>query len=289
VHRVPLSSDFANDTAYNAAGKARGARTMRNDGELRLAAAAAVVREAGSLALRYYRDLESLEVERKGPQDIVSAADRAVEDLVRERLGALFPDDAVLGEEGGLRGQTAAGTWVIDPIDGTWCFLNGIGAWCVSLAYVRDDRIEIGLIYDPNAGELFAARAGGGATLDGRPIHVARVSSLTQGTVSVGHSNRIPAARVVSIIDRLLNAGGMFHRHGSGALGLAWTACGRLIGYVEPHMNSWDALAGLLLIAEAGGYTNDFLANDGLHKGNAVLGCPMALRDVLCDLAGIEA
>ena len=261
---------------------------MQDDGELRLAAAAAVAREAGTLGLRYFRNLEALEVESKGPQDIVSAADRAVEDLVRLRLAALFPDDAVLGEEGGLEGQGREGTWVVDPIDGTWCFLNGIGAWCVALAYVRGGRIEIGVIYDPNAGELFAARAGHGATLDGRPIKVASVTSLTQGTVSVGHSNRVSPEATVAAIDRLLQAGGMFHRHGSGALGLAWTACGRLIGYVEPHMNSWDAVAGLLLIAEAGGYTNDFLADDGLLKGNAVLGCPPALRDTLRGIAGIE-
>ena len=261
---------------------------MHDDGELRLAAAAAVAREAGTLGLRYFRNLEALEVESKGPQDIVSAADRAVEDLVRLRLAALFPDDAVLGEEGGLEGQGREGTWVVDPIDGTWCFLNGIGAWCVALAYVRGGRIEIGVIYDPNAGELFAARAGHGATLDGRPIKVAAVTSLTQGTVSVGHSNRVSPEATVAAIDRLLQAGGMFHRHGSGALGLAWTACGRLIGYVEPHMNSWDAVAGLLLIAEAGGYTNDFLADDGLLKGNAVLGCPPALRDTLRGIAGIE-
>ena len=261
---------------------------MHDDGELRLAAAAAVAREAGTLGLRYFRNLEALEVESKGPQDIVSAADRAVEDLVRLRLAALFPDDAVLGEEGGLEGQGREGTWVVDPIDGTWCFLNGIGAWCVALAYVRGGRIEIGVIYDPNAGELFAARAGHGATLDGRPIKVASVTSLTQGTVSVGHSNRVSPEATVAAIDRLLQAGGMFHRHGSGALGLAWTACGRLIGYVEPHMNSWDAVAGLLLIAEAGGYTNDFLADDGLLKGNAVLGCPPALRDTLRGIAGIE-
>lgn len=262
---------------------------MQDDGELRLAAAAAVAREAGTLGLRYFRNLESLEVESKGPQDIVSAADRAVEELVRLRLAALFPDDAVLGEEGGLEGEGRDGTWVVDPIDGTWCFLNGIGAWCVALAYVRGGRIEIGVIYDPNAGELFAARAGHGATLDGRPIKVASVTSLTQGTVSVGHSNRVSPEATVAAIDRLLQAGGMFHRHGSGALGLAWTACGRLIGYVEPHMNSWDAVAGLLLIAEAGGYTNDFLADDGLLKGNAVLGCPPALRDALRGIAGIRA
>ena len=112
---------------------------MQDDGELRLAMAAAVVREAGAVALRFFRNLEALEIESKGPQDIVSAADRAVEDVVRARLGAVFPGDRILGEEGGLAGD-GEGTWVVDPIDGTWCFLNGIGAWCVSLAYVRGEH-----------------------------------------------------------------------------------------------------------------------------------------------------
>lgn len=263
---------------------------MRVTAEMRLAAAEAVAREAGALALRYYRGREALAVEQKGPQDIVSIADREVEHLVRARLQALFPQDAVLGEEGGLdEGHDAVGTWVVDPIDGTWCFLNGIASWCVSLAYVRDGRIETGVIYDPCSEELFAARAGGGASLDGRPIRVAPVTALDQGTVSVGYSARASADGTLAILRRLTDAGGVYHRHGSGALALAWTACGRLIGYIETHMNSWDCLAGLLLIREAGGFTNDFLALGGLHDGAPVIGGPLALKPALLAVAGMDA
>ncbi|MEZ5906358.1 MAG: inositol monophosphatase [Geminicoccaceae bacterium] len=234
------------------------------DPDLRLAAAEAVAREAGSLARRYYQARDTLEIESKGAQDLVSKADREVETLIRDRLARLFPEDGFVGEEHAheLKGD-GGGHWVIDPIDGTWCFLNGIGSWCVSLAYERAGQIQAGVVYDPVAGELFSARRGGGATLNGLPIRVADATSLADGTVSLGYSLRVPVASMLPLFAKLLNARGMYQRHGSGALGLAWTAAGRLIGYLEPHMNSWDCLAGLLLVEEAGGFTNDFLADNG--------------------------
>jgi myo-inositol-1(or 4)-monophosphatase len=253
------------------------------DPALRLAATEAVAREAGALALRHFRNLEALAVESKGLQDIVSRADREVEELIRERLQSLFPEDGILGEEAGLA-PGGEGTWVVDPIDGTWCFLHGIGAWCVSIAYVRGRRTELGVIYQPDTGELFAARRGAGATLDGRAIRVSNATSLRDGTLSVGFSHRSQPQEVAPLIGRLLEQGGMYHRHGSGALGLAWAACGRLIGYVEPHMNSWDALAGLILVEEAGGLVNDFLEGEGLMKGNKVVAIAPALRDSVASL-----
>lgn len=251
--------------------------------DLRLAAAEAVAREAGSLARRFYEGRETLEIERKGAQDLVSRADREVETLIRARLAELFPSDGFVGEEHAhqIVDPAKGGHWVIDPIDGTWCFLNGINSWCVSLAYERAGRIEAGVIYDPMAGELFSARRGGGARMNGRPIAVLDSSSLGDGTISLGYSMRCPAREMLPLFEKLLASGGMYQRHGSGALGLAWTACGRLIGYLEPHMNSWDCLAGLLLIEEAGGFANDFLANDGLTKGNRVIAGPKGLKPEL--------
>ncbi|MCB1884949.1 MAG: inositol monophosphatase [Geminicoccaceae bacterium] len=238
----------------------------------RLALATAVAVEAGALALRYFRNLERLAVEHKGAQDLVSEADRAVERLIRARLSELCRGEPVLGEEGGADpGDLAAGCWVVDPIDGTWCFLNGIRSWCVSIAYARRGRIEAGVVVDPCAGEVFQARSGGGARLDGRPIRVKDAARLDEGSLSVGCSRRTSPEEIAPLIDALLRRDGLYHRHGSGALGLAWTACGRLIGYVEPHMHPWDCLAGLLLVEEAGGWTNDFLAGDGLTEGNPVL------------------
>ena len=248
----------------------------------RLAIAEAVAREAGQLAMRYYRRRGQLDIVQKGLQDLVSEADREVETLIRTRLAALCPDDGFVGEEHPPSDPKAGGGhWVIDPIDGTWCFLNGIASWCISIAWCRDGSIDTGVIYDPCTEELFTARRGGGAFLNGEAIRVADAADLTAGTVSVGYSMRSTSDEIVPVIEKLLRQGGIYHRHGSGALGLAWTAAGRLIGYVEPHMNSWDCLAGLLLVEEAGGFVCDFLKDDGLVNGGRIIAGPKPLENAL--------
>ncbi|GLK84559.1 inositol monophosphatase family protein [Ancylobacter defluvii] len=254
---------------------------------VRLDVAGVLVDEAGALALGYFAKVASLAVEAKtGGQDVVSIADREVEQRVRQRVGAAFPDDGFLGEEYGFTPSTSGYVWVLDPIDGTSCFLHGIRNWCISLALMRDGKTVAGFIFDPTAGELFRAIAGRGATLNGETIRVDAGNDLRHGLVSVGANGRVPPRAVTGFIERLLAAGGMFVRHGSGALGLAHVACGRLAAYYEPHINAWDCLAGLCLIREAGGWTNDFEAGD-LIAGGPVIGCAPQLRDEV--LALIEA
>ncbi|WP_205625066.1 inositol monophosphatase family protein [Geminicoccus roseus] len=256
-------------------------RSMDEIGQ-RLATATEVIREAGALALGYFRKLDQLTIKSKGLQDMASEADLNTELLIKERLAKAFPTDAFLGEETGTADLAgASGIWVVDPIDGTQPFISGIRTWCVSIAYVQNNEIEIGLVYDPCADELFAARRGGQATMNGRPISPHPGADFTAGITSVGYSNRIAPASVISVMTRLLEAGGMFHRSGSGTLSICYVACGRLLGYVEGHMNSWDALAAIAIVRGAGGRTNDFLADDGLTKGNVIVAGPAALYDRL--------
>lgn len=249
----------------------------------RYAFAQTLAREAGQLAYDYYRRRGELAVESKGLQDFVSIADRKVEDLIRTRLGEQFPDDAFLGEESGVSGSVAPGQamWVVDPIDGTACFLNGMPTWCVSLALVRDGEIEVGVIYDPNSDELYAAQRGGGTYLNGARQPLLSAKDFRDGMFGTGFSHRSPPGDFVPFLDALLNDGGIFMRNGSGALMLAYVAVGRLIGYFEPHINSWDALAGFLLVREAGGWTSDLLANDGLTRGNMCAAAAPALAPKL--------
>ena len=249
----------------------------------RFRAAKDIAREAGQAALDYFRDPNALKVDSKGPQDFVSQADRAVEALIGDRIHKLFPDDGFLGEEGGgaIGDRDANGLWVVDPIDGTSNFINRVPAWCVSIAYVRQGQIEVGVVYDPNADELFTARRGQGAFCSETPISCSAAGSLTQGNVGIGYSTRTPAAPAVDSIRRLLDAGGMYQRNGSGALSLAYVGAGRLLGYLEAHINAWDCLAGILLVEEAGGWTNDFLANDGLRNGNPILAAAPGIADAL--------
>ena len=252
----------------------------------RFAAAGIVAREAGQAGLAYFHGRDRLVVERKSLQNEVSAADRALETLIRGRLEELFPNDAFFGEEGGRAGR-GDGLWVVDPIDGTACFVNGIPVWCVSIAFVVGRSIEIGVIYDPNSGELFAARRGGGATVNGRPIRASAATSFADGAVGIGYSTRTAPKPALDALTKLLDQGGMFQRNGSGALMLAYVAAGRLIGYYEPHINAWDCLAGIVLIREAGGWVNDFLKGDGLDAGAPILGSAPGVAAAMRAITGV--
>ena len=236
-----------------------------------------VVREAGALALGYFADLASLNVVSKGVQDMVSEADVKTEDLIRDAVSAKFPDDVFLGEESADSFENAdgAGTWIVDPIDGTQPFVNGIRSWCISIAYIEGHDLRLGVVFDPNTDELFAAQAGMGATLNGQAISCSQASHLSEGLVSVGFSNRVKPEDTLGPLERLIRSEGMYHRSGSGALSLAYVAAGRLIGYFEPHMNSWDFSAAALIVREAGGRTNDCLPNEAalLEGGMIIAAC----------------
>lgn len=264
------------------------ARPSADELAIRFDAALAVAREAGDLALGYFRDRVTLEVENKGAQDRVTKADHEVEVLIRDRLLARFPGDGFLGEEGGGgKSGEALSLWVVDPIDGTECFIEGIPTWCVSIAFVVASEVEIGIVYDPNAGETFAARRGHGTTLNGVPVRASAATSFAEGLVGLGHSTRVEAQTTLEAMDRLLADGGMFIRTGSGALLIAYVAAGRLLAYYEAHINSWDCLAGIVLVREAGGWTNDFLAGDGLLSGNPIATAAPGLEDAIKKVAGL--
>lgn len=260
------------------------------EGELdaREEALAAVAREAGELARQSFS--KPVDVKLKGKQDFITAADGEVERLIIERLKARFPADAFLGEEGGRSGGAAGkddALWVIDPIDGTANFAHRIPHFCVSIAFLSAGTLALGAISAPMYGELYRARAGHGAFLNERAMRVAEIADLRQAIVELGWSARRSVRTYASLVERVLDAGAIFMRAGSGALGLAYVAAGRTHGYCELHINSWDTLAGLLMVREAGGWTNDFLAGDGLHGGNAVLACAPGLREALVATTGV--
>ncbi|MDJ0628760.1 MAG: inositol monophosphatase [Rhodobacter sp.] len=241
-----------------------------------------IAEEAGRLALAYFNERSRLKIETKGPQDFVSQADRAVETLIRDRLSEAFPDDGIVGEEHAESTGRSGFTWVIDPIDGTANFINGIPVWCVVLAGVRDDRTRIGVIHDPVHGETWTAEQSRGAALNGAPLCLAAGETLADGTVGIGLSRRAGPERAADLIRAVLRSGGMFTRNASGALSLAYVASGRLIGFAEAHMNAWDCLAGQLIVAEAGGRIEDQGADAMLARGGRVVaGAPGVFEELL--------
>ena len=231
----------------------------------------AAIREAGEMAVDFYARRHSLPVEQKGAQDLVTEADRSCEALIVRRLTAAFPNDSLLCEESGLRKRGPL-LWAIDPIDGTANFVRGISHWCISIALLDGPRPLMGLIFDPIADETFSAVAGSGAFLNDRAIGVTGETEIANARIGVGFSYRRPVASHARDIERLLEAGCEYSRLGSGALGMAYTAAGRFDGYWERHINAWDVAAGVIIVHEAGGRTNDFFSGgEGLTKGNEIL------------------
>ncbi|WP_417684097.1 inositol monophosphatase family protein [Roseibium sp.] len=237
----------------------------------RLDFAVALSRKAGKLGMDYFRRLDELTVSKKGHQDLVSEADRDVETLVRDEIAATFPSDGIVGEEHGRVEGTSGFTWVIDPIDGTANFVSGIPQWCVILACVHESETVLGVIHDPNADETFRAGKGRGAFVNDRPIKVSDSTSLSEGSLGVGFNGRTATSDAVNCIEALVARGGVFFRNASGGLMLAYAASGRLLGYVEAHMNAWDCLAGMLIAAEAGGRVAAYDAVAALDNGARVI------------------
>ena len=238
--------------------------------------------KAGELAMSYFNSLETLDIKSKGPQDFVSEADYNTEVLIKDAIKAKFPDDAFFGEETGPTGLAGAnGIWVVDPIDGTQPFLMGMSSWCVSIAFISGEEMLIGLVYSPAGNQFFAAQKGRGATLNEKPIEARNAKTLNDGIVSVGYSNRTTPKELIQMMSGLLENGGMYHRNGSGALGICYVASGALIGYIEKHINSWDCLAALLIVKEAGGRINNFIKDNGLHDGGKIIAASPALYEQL--------
>jgi myo-inositol-1(or 4)-monophosphatase len=256
--------------------------------DMRLLAAQAVAREAGAKARRRFLD-RSFAVKFKGPQDYLTEVDGETEAFIAERLIQVFPGDGFIGEESHARPAGAGGAvWVVDPIDGTANFARGVPHFCVSIACVAAAKVEVGVIYNPMLDEMFAAKRGGGARLNGESISASPVDQLTNAAIEVGWNSRAGFAQYVDLLRRVASTGASPSRTGSGALAIAYVAAGRLDGFVEHHINAWDCLAGNLLVSEAGGYVSDFLKGDGLAKGNALVASAPGVKDALIAAAAFD-
>ncbi len=193
----------------------------------------------------------ALATQLKGPQDFVTAADKAAEAQLRRDLAARFPQDGFFGEETG--GRTDAGAlWVVDPIDGTANFMRALPEWCVSLAFVAQGRVRIGVVYDAPFDIVYWAIEGQGAWADAAPLPAGPDTPLEQSLAILGRSNRTGFSDYLAMLEALQGAGADHRRFGSAALGLVRVAQGAADAYYEASLNAWDALAGALIAREAG-------------------------------------
>jgi myo-inositol-1(or 4)-monophosphatase len=227
-----------------------------------LPAMSAIAREAGALLLPYFH--QGLKIEYKGEADLVTAADRASEVLIRERIANLYPSHDVMGEEQGLNDRGSDYRWYVDPLDGTTNFAHGYPVFCVSMALehraagAKARRIA-GVVYDPTRDELFSAAQGAGAELNGKPIHVSKAAQLKDCLLATGFPSqkRHKNPNIHFYHQITLKTHGV-RRAGSAALDLCNVASGRFDGFWEFNLNPWDTAAGVLILDEAGGKTTRF-------------------------------
>ncbi len=225
--------------------------------ERALRAAVEAARAAGALLRRHWRAAKR--VQAASQHDLKLELDLRCQRLIERRLRALFPDWGILGEEQSVAAADAGPRWVVDPIDGTVNFAYGIPHACVSIALETPDehgrlRPEVAAVFDPFCEELWTARRGQPARLNGRAIRVSDRARLAEAIVSIGAGRR-PAARrhLVETLATLVHRVRKLRSMGSAALALAYVAGGRFDAYVEVGLNWWDIAAGGLLVECAGG------------------------------------
>ena len=199
------------------------------------------------------------DVRFKGTIDLVTEADRAAEDLIAGRLRALWPEHDLLCEEGSVGAAPGAiYRWVVDPLDGTTNFAHGLPTFAVSIALENAGVPVVGVVHDPMRDELFVARKGGGATLNGAPIHVSLVDQLIRSILVTGFSYDFARrAQQAEIWRDFLMQVQAIRQTGSAALNLCYVAAGRIDGYWEQGILPWDVAAGAIIVSEAGGMVTD--------------------------------
>jgi histidinol phosphatase-like enzyme (inositol monophosphatase family) len=242
----------------------------------RLNLAVAAARAAGAETLRWFRQA-SLNVERKGDGSPVTAADRAAESLLRERISAAFPDDAILGEEFGEKSGDSPFRWVLDPIDGTKSFISGVPLYTTLVAVLEGERPLLGVIHAPATHETVFAVAGeptwyvqGNAEpLPARVSSVERLSEATFVTTELKTFDRVAGSEGRSVFHQLEKACRLTRTWGD-AYGYLLVATGRADVMIDPVVNLWDAAALQPVIEGAGGHYSDWQGRPSVHTGNAV-------------------
>jgi myo-inositol-1(or 4)-monophosphatase len=230
-----------------------------------------------------------LEVQSKGLVDIVSEIDLEVEKLVLDAIRENFPGDSIVSEESGVLDDKECCIWYVDPLDGTINYVHGLPFFCVSLAYAEEGLVKMGVVYDPIRDECFKAERGKGATLNGEPIRVSRASTLVESLLVTGFSydirendeNNLDKFAMLSMRARSIR------RLGSAALDLCYVAAGRLDGYWELGIHTWDFAAGALIASEAGAAVSKINGEpDLLSAPHTILVCTTGIQKEMLEVLG---
>jgi myo-inositol-1(or 4)-monophosphatase len=230
-----------------------------------------IARQAGAVLLEGYGNVRH--VQHKGAIDLVTEFDKRSEELILSAIQREFPGHAILAEESGRNNTISEYEWVIDPLDGTTNFANGIPIFSVTISLFKNNSPIVGVTYDPLRNEMFSAESECGATLNNQPIHVSARANLEDAVISTGFPYDLrtnPRNNLDQFVQFQLRTRAVRHL-ASAALDCAWTAMGRLDGYWEFGVQPWDVGAGALIVQEAGGRVTSVHGNEYVSSIDSIV------------------
>ena len=242
--------------------------------------------KASKSLIRDFGEVEKLQVSSKGPGDFVSSADKRTEKIIINELLNAQPDYGILSEEAGvINEKNKSNRWIIDPIDGTSNFLNGIPHFSISIGYEENNEIKCGLIFDPIKNELFFAEKGNGAFMNNSRIRVSKKKSLKDSILATG-GPKFTSKKKKLILEEYVEISKKIdtpiRKFGSASLDIVNVACGRFDGFWQRELNYWDVAAAEIILKESGGYIENFeLQEKDLNKKNIIASNSLIHTDLL--------
>ena len=244
-------------------------------------------KKASRSLIRDFGEIENLQVSAKGPGDFVSSADKRTEKILIEELQKAHPEFGIITEETGIINKSnTQNRWIIDPIDGTMNFLNGVPQFAISIGYEENNEIKCGVIFNPITNEMFAAEKGNGAYLNNSRIRVSNKKNVKDSLLVTGGPKQASKIkeRIFSEYIHLSKNASNIRKFGSAALDMAYVACGRFDGYWQREINYWDIAAGIIIVKEAGGFVEFFEQPTNTHLKMNILASNASIHEELKDL-----
>ncbi|SHM60562.1 myo-inositol-1(or 4)-monophosphatase [Cyclobacterium lianum] len=246
---------------------------------------AELAKEAGSFIRKEARNFDIQQVEQKGFNDLVSYVDKGAEEFIVKGLGQILPEAGFITEEGTRARDERDLTWIVDPLDGTTNFVHGIPVYAVSIALASPSEILAGVVYEINLDECFVASKGSVSTLNGTPIQVSSPENLANSLLATGfpYDDGGKTDNYLDLLKYFLKNSHGLRRLGSAAVDLCYVACGRVEGYLEYNLQSYDVAAGTLIVQQAGGMVTDFKGGDNYVFGGQILASNKKIHEPLLD------
>ena len=234
-----------------------------------------IIKIAGDFIRQQRISFNADAIEYKGFNDLVSYVDKNAELILVQGLQKLIPDAGFITEENTLSITDRDYQWIIDPLDGTTNFVHGIPCYCVSVGLTYQNKLVLGIVYEINLDECFYAWKGGGSWMNGKPIYVSKIDTVSKSLLATGfpYTNYERMGPYMEVFDYCMRNTHGLRRLGSAAVDLAYVACGRFEGFYEYGLNSYDVAAGAIIVLEAGGKVSDFSSTDNFLFGREIIAC----------------